>query len=127
MQATSANRVVVGPGGTGVIAHVGLHALCSFADRLGLGEELSSAIPVPRERSPLHDRGKVLVHAMAMLAGGGEACTDIEFLRSEQSLFGFVCSDSMLWRTFHEISPSTRAECKRATAGVRAEVWRRPR
>ncbi|MCU1492323.1 MAG: transposase family protein [Acidimicrobiaceae bacterium] len=125
MEATSARPVVVGPGGTGVVAHVGLHALCSFADRLGLGSELSCAIPRPRERAPLHDRGKVLVHAMAMLAGGGEACSDIEFLRSEQSLFGNVASDSTPWRTFHEITPSTRAELKTAIAGIRAEVWRR--
>jgi hypothetical protein len=125
METTSARRVVVGPGGTGVVAHVGLHALCSFADRLGLGDELSSAIPRPRERAPLHDRGKVLVHAMAMLAGGGEACSDIEHLRAEQSLFGFVASDSTLWRTFHEITPATRAEVKRALGAVRAEVWRR--
>ena len=125
METTSARPVVVGPGGTGVVAHVGLHALCAFADRLGLGDELSSAIPRPQERSPLHDRGKVLVHAMAMLAGGGEACSDIEFLRSEEHLFGFVASDSTLWRTFHEITPATREELKRAIAGVRAEVWRR--
>ncbi|MDA8295299.1 MAG: hypothetical protein M0004_01705 [Actinomycetota bacterium] len=73
METTSTRPVVVGPGGTGVVAHVGLHALCAFADRLGLGDELSSAIPRPKEPAPLHDRGKVLVHAMAMLAGGGEA------------------------------------------------------
>ena len=125
METTSAVPVVVGPGGSGVVAHVGLHGLCAFADRLGLGDELSSAIPRPSERAPLHDRGKVLVHAMAMLAGGGEACADIEFLRSEERLFGFVASDSTLWRTLHEITPATRDEVKRAIAGVRAEVWRR--
>ena len=125
METTSARPVVVGPGGTGVVAHVGLHGLCAFADRLGLGDELSSAIPRPSERAPLHDRGKVLVHAMAMLAGGGEACADIEFLRAEARLFGNVASDSTLWRTLHEITPATREELKRAIAGVRAEVWRR--
>ncbi len=125
METTSAVPVVVGPGGSGVVAHVGLHGLCAFADRLGLGDELSSAIPRPSERAPLHDRGKVLVHAMAMLAGGGEACADIEFLRAEARLFGFVASDSTLWRRFHEITPATRDEVKRAIAGVRAEVWRR--
>jgi hypothetical protein len=125
METTSARPVVVGPGGSGVVAHVGLHALCAFADRLGLGDELSSAIPRPRERAPLHDHGKVLIHAMAMLAGGGEACSEIEFLRSEQSLFGNVASDSTLWRTFHAITLATRDEVKRAIANVRAEVWHR--
>jgi hypothetical protein len=59
---------------------------------------------------------------MAMLASGGEACSDVEFLRSEQSLFGFVASDSTPWRSFHEITPATRAEVKCALANVRAEV-----
>jgi len=37
-------------GGDGVVAHVGLHALGAFADRLGLGGALSSRIPRPGER-----------------------------------------------------------------------------
>jgi len=86
---------------------------------------LSSRIPIHGERSPLHDRGKVLVQTMAMLAGGGETCADIEHLRSEQSLFGFVPSDSTLWRCFHEITPVTRAGLKDAFGEVRAAVWRR--
>lgn len=125
METTSARSVVVEPGGSGVVAHVGLHALCSFADRLRLGAVLSSRIPIHAERSPLHDRGKVLVQTMAMLAGGGETCADIEHLRSEQSLFGFVPSDSTLWRCFHEITPVTRAGLKDAFGEVRAAVWRR--
>jgi len=125
METTSARAVVVEPGGSGVVAHVGLHALCSFADRLGLGHSLSSRIPAHSERFPLHDRGKVLVQQMAVIAGGGESCADIEYLRSESSLFGFVPSDSTVWRTFHEITPATRDALKAAVAEVRAEVWRR--
>ena len=125
METTSAWSVVVEPGGTGVVAHVGLHSLCAFADRLGLGDSLSSAIPVRGERSPLHDRGKVLVHQMAVLAGGGESCADVEYLRAEETLFGFVPSDSTVWRTFHEIAPTTRAALKVSLAEVREKVWRR--
>ena len=66
-------------GGTGVASHVGLHALGYFADRLGLGDALSSAIP--QRPTLLHDRGKVLVEAALVLAGGGESCADIEHLR----------------------------------------------
>jgi hypothetical protein len=117
--------MIVEPGGSGVVAHVGLHALCSFADRLGLGDSLSARIPAHGERSPLHDRGKVLVQQMAVIAGGGESCADIEYLRSEASLFGFVPSDSTVWRTFHEISSGTRDGLKAALAEVRAKVWRR--
>jgi len=125
METTSARPVVVEPGGTGVVAHVGLHALCSFADRVGLGDALSLAIPIPAERSPLHDRGKVLVQQMATIAGGGESCADIEYLRQEETLFGFVPSDSTVWRTFHEITPKTRVALKKALASVRAKVWSR--
>ncbi len=38
-----------------------------------------------------------------MLAGGGEACADIEHLRSQADLFGSVPSDSTLYRTFRHI------------------------
>src|SRR5438045_3350878 len=93
-------------GGDQVVAHVGLHVLGAFADRLGLGDALSAAIPITGERAPLHDRGKVLAQAMLMLAGGGEACADIEHLRAQATLFGAVPSDSTLHRTIARSTPS---------------------
>jgi len=122
---TSTRRVVVEPGGAGVVAHVGLHALGAFADRLGLGDSLSARIPPAGERLPLHDRGKVLVQTSLMLAGGGESCADIEHLRLQEDLFGSVPSDTTVFRTFHEITPSTRIGIADAMAEVRSEVWRR--
>jgi hypothetical protein len=115
----------VEPGGAGVVAHVGLHALGAFADRVGLGDALSSRISPAGERLPLHDRGKVLVHTSLMLAGGGESCADIEHLRLQEDLFGSVPSDTTVFRTFHEITPETRDEIACAMAEVRTEVWRR--
>jgi hypothetical protein len=117
--------VVVEGRGEQVVAHVGLHALGAFADRLGLGDSLSARIPVTGERLPLHDRGKVLCQAMLMLAGGGEACTDIEHLRAQGDLFGAVPSDSTLYRTFRQIDPAILAGLWAAMAQVRAQVWRR--
>ncbi len=126
MQTTSVVRVVVEPGGDQVAAHVGLHALGSFADALGLGAALSARISISGTRAPLHDRGKVLVHQMLVLAGGGESCADIEYLRAEDDLFGQVCSDSTLYRTFSEnLDPATVKELKAGFAEVRQEVWRR--
>jgi hypothetical protein len=113
----------VEPGGAGVVAHVGLHALGSFADRLGLGDRLSSAILPKGERLPLHDRGKVLVHTALMLAGGGESCADIEHLRLQEDLFGSVPSDTTVFRTFHEIDAKTRTAIGAAMAQVRSKVW----
>ena len=102
-----------------------LHALEYFADRLGLGDSLTSRVPPVKERMPVHDRGKVLVHTALMLAGGGESCADIEHLRLQPVLFGSVPSDSTVHRTFHEITSATRAEIARAMAEVRAKVWDR--
>ena len=126
MQTTSTRRVVVEPGGDQVAAHVGLHALGAFADQLGLGAALSARIPIRGKRLPLHDRGKVLVHQMLVLAGGGESCADIEYLRAEDDLFAEVCSDSTLYRTFTEnLDDETLAKVKAGFAEVREVVWRR--
>ncbi len=125
MNANSTVRVKVEGGGDQVVAHVGLHALGAFADRLGLGHSLSSRIAVTGERLPLHDRGKVLVQAMLMLAGGGEACSDIEHLRAQERLFGSVPSDSTLYRTLRAIDAKTLAGLWEAMAEARADVWRR--
>ena len=125
MNGISASHVIVEPGGTGVVAHVGLHALGCFADRLGLGDSLSARIPPTGERLPVHDRGKVLVHAALMLAGGGESCADIEHLRLQPDLFGSVPSDSTVFRTFHQLDEKTRAGIAVAMADMRAKVWSR--
>jgi hypothetical protein len=121
----STRRVRIEAGGDGAVAHVGLHALGSFADRLGLGDALSARIPPAGERLPVHDRGKVLVQAMLMLAGGGDSCADIEALRAQSRLFGAVASDSTTYRTFRQIDPATLAGLWEAMVGVRAQVWRR--
>jgi hypothetical protein len=112
-------------GGGGVVAHVGLHALGCFADRLGLPDLLSARIPIMSERLPVHDRGKVLVQAMLMMAGGGEACSDIEKLRAQPALFGEVCSDSTLYRTFFQLDPATVLGLWEAMAHARSVVWSR--
>lgn len=125
MNATSTTRLRVETGGEGVVAHVGLHALGRFADRLGVPDLLSARIPIMSERLPVHDRGKVVVQAMLMMAGGGEACSDIEKLRAQPALFGEVPSDSTLYRTFFQLEPSTVAGLWAAMATARAEVWSR--
>ena len=105
------------------MAHVGLHALGAFADRLGLGSLLSKQIPMRGERLPLHDRGKVLIQMALMLAGGGESCADIEHLRLQSDLFGSVPSDTTVFRSFHEIGSSTRNDLSASLAEVREKVW----
>ena len=125
MNRNSVMNVGVEAGGTQVVAHAGLHALGRFADRIELGPSLSTAIPWAGERAPLHDRGTVLTHAMLMLAAGGEACSDIEFLVSQSRLFGQVASDSTLYRTVRAITPTVLVALAERAAVTRAEVWRR--
>ena len=125
MNRNSTLNVGVEAGGTQVVACAGLHALGRFADRIGLGPTLSAAIPWNGERAPLHDRGTVLTHAMLMLAAGGEACSDIEFLVPQQRLFGAVASDSTLYRTIRKITPSVLADLTAQAAVTRAPLWRR--
>ncbi len=125
MQVSSTCDVRVTGGGGQVAAHAGLFALGRFADGLGLGEALSAVVPVSGERAPVHDRGKVLVHLLLMLAGGGEACADIEHLRAQPVLFGEVASDSTLYRTLRGLGPDVVGGLAGAVAGVRAGVWER--
>jgi len=125
MHGNSAVSLVVEPGGTQVVAHVGLHALGRFADRLGLGDALSARVPWTGERAPLHDRGKLLVHSMLMLAGGGECCADIEHLRAQDALFGRVPSDTTVWRSFQRIDAKVLSGLWEAMAETRASTWSR--
>lgn len=123
MNGNSTRRVKVEPGGTGVVAHVGLHAVGSFADRLGLGDALSDAVRWQGPGVPVHDRGKVLTQAALVLAGGGDSCLDIEHLRAGPDLFGSVPSDTTVARTFTEVTAADRTRVAAAVAALRAKVW----
>jgi hypothetical protein len=112
-------------GGSGVVAHVGLHTLGAFADRLGLGDALSACLPWGGSGMAIHDRGKVLVQLALVLAGGGESCLDIKYLRSGDQLFGAVPSDTTVSRAIHEITPQRRDALIGALAEVRAQIWSR--
>jgi hypothetical protein len=65
------------------------------------------------------------VHGMLTLAGGGESCSDVEFLRARPALFGPVPSDSTLYRTYRQLDAVTPAGLLDAVARIRAKVWAR--
>ncbi len=115
--------VSVEAGGTGVVAHVGLHTLGSFADRIGLSDALSAVVAPTGEREFRHDRGKVLTQTMLMLAAGGEACSDIEALRAQPALFGEVASTTTTWRTFQQINAASLDRFTTAIATLRDKMW----
>jgi hypothetical protein len=60
-----------------------------------------------------------------MLAAGGEACSDIEFLVAQPRLFGPVASAPTLYRTMRAITPSVLADLTTQTAVTRSTMWRR--
>ncbi|MDE0440363.1 MAG: IS1380 family transposase, partial [bacterium] len=122
VKGNSVARLGLEVGGGGLVGHGGLWLLGGFADRMGVGRDLSAVFG---PSGVVHDRGTLLVHAMLMLAGGGEACSDIEFLRSEPVVFGPVASDSTLYRTMRGIGSEVRAGLAEAMSGVRRRVWDR--
>ncbi len=126
MNANSTRKVQVEGGETQVVGHVGLHALGSFADRLGVPETLTAAIGWHGNGAPIHPRGRVVTHAMLMLAGGGDSCADIDTLATQPRLFADVASDSTLYRTFTKsLTPEVLDRARHAMATVRSKVWQR--
>ena len=120
VKANSSLRLRVEVGGGGQVGHVGLWLLGRFADRMRVGEVLSEAFG---SSGVVGDRGRLLVHLMLVLAGGGEACTDIETLRSQRRLFGPVASDSTLYRTLTGADEGLLETLAGAMATVRERVW----
>ena len=127
MNASSVENVGLVGGGGQVASYGGLFVLGGFADSLGLGEELSAAIGHSGERAPVHDRGTVLTQMALVLAGGGEACTDIEHLRWQRDLFGAVGSDSTLYRVLRGIDGSGLGALWGTAATARGEAWSKRR
>ena len=123
VNASSVENVGLVGGGGQVASYGGLFVLGGFADSLGLGDELSAAIGHSGERAPVHDRGRVLTQMALVLAGGGDACSDIEHLRAEPALFGQVASQTTAYRTLTGIDDARLDGVWDAAAAVRARAW----
>ena len=119
----SVSGAVLASGGDRVVSGAGLFVLGGFADRAGLAAELSAALPAVGERVPVHDRGVLLTHLCLVLAGGGEACSDIEGLRAQRDLFGTAASDSTLWRVLNSVGEAELAALWNTAAAVRERAW----
>lgn len=107
--------------GTGVVALAGSAAVRLLADRVGLTEQLSTAV-ARGGFVPVHDRGQVLVDVATVLAAGGEAIADIDTLRHEP-VWGLVASPATVWRTLDAITPAMLGRIGKARAKVRRHVW----
>ncbi len=123
MKVSSVENARLAGGGGRVVWGAGLFALGGFADGVGLTGALSVAAGRRGGRAPVHDRGRVLTHALLMLAGGGEACSDIEYLRAQRELFGDVASDSTLYRTVRGLGAGGGEALLASTVAVRERLW----
>ncbi len=123
MIASSVARVGLEGGGGPIASHAGLFVLGGFADSLGLGSALSAAVGHRGERAAVHDRGRVLTQLALVLAGGGDACSDIGHLRGEPALFGRVASVTTAYRAMTGIDEACLGRVWEAAAGVRARAW----
>lgn len=107
------------------MAHVGLHAVGAFADRLGLGDALSEVVRWKGRGVPVHDRGKVLVQSVVDARQWRRVVFGHRGASRRSGLFGSVPSDTIVARTFAEISEGDPTRVASAVAGVRARVWSR--
>ena len=124
MNATRAvERVKVMGGDRQTVSLAGLHLLGELADRVGLPAGYSAAVPPTGERSPVHDRGRLLTQVAMMLAGGGRCVADLAALRDQPGLFGEVASAATVWRTFDRIDPVVLDGLRAARAKARVAVW----
>jgi len=108
--------------GTGVVAQAGNVATRLLADQVGLTGALSTAM-TRRGFAPTHARGRVLVDVAVLIAGGGEAISDIDVLRHQGEVLGPVASAPTVWRALDEVTPAAAKRIERARAQVRAHVW----
>ena len=97
----------------------GLCVLGGSADRVGLAESLSAALPSTVVRVPVYGRGVFLTRLHSVLTRSAEARCDIEHLRGEVGLFAPAESDSTLWRVLTGIDEVMLAELCHAVRRVR--------
>ena len=103
-------RLRVTTGGRGVVNHAGARLMADLADATGLTDGLSRAMAPTKQRRRGHDRGEVLVDLAVMIAGGGDAISDLAVLRNQPDLFGEVASTPTAWRTLEAIDAAAPRE-----------------
>jgi hypothetical protein len=91
------------------VAHVGLHAWVRSRFGWGWVTRARRGSRVQANGCSCTTGSRCWSCAMLMLAGGGDACTDIEYLRAQERLFGAVPSASSTYRAFQGIGPAVRS------------------
>ncbi len=111
--------------GEGLVSHAGSALLSQVADRTGLTRALSRGLAGMCERRGDHDPGRVVRDLAVMLAGGGEALSDLGAVRDQAPLFGRVASDSTAFRAIDRIAadPDLLQALRAAHAKAREHAW----
>jgi Transposase DDE domain group 1 len=111
-------------GGKGLVGHAGAILLRKAADVTGLTSLLGTAL-AERDRSPLLDRGTVLVLMAAAIALGATSMSDIALLEHLAPLMGVAPSGSTARRTLEQAGASRMLDrIASARARARAHAWK---
>jgi Transposase DDE domain group 1 len=109
--------------GAGLIGHAGAILLRKAADQAGLTAQLSAALR-RKDRSPLLDRGIVLVSLAAAIALGATSMSDIALLAHLAPVLGEAPSGPTVRRALDLAgTPAVLDRIARARAKARAHVW----
>ena len=111
-------------GGKGLVGHAGAILLRKTADVTGLTSLLGTAL-AEKDRSPLLDRGTVLVLTAAAIALGATSMSDIALLEHLAPLMGVAPSGSTARRALEQAGASRMLDrIARARAKARAHAWK---
>ncbi|MFV2096625.1 IS1380 family transposase [Micromonospora sp. LOL_014] len=117
-----AQRLVVAPGGKGLVGHAGAVLLRQCADRTGLTGALNKVLP--RGTGPgWWDRGTVLVCLATTIVLGATSMSDIGLLAHQALVFADPPSESTVRRALAELDDTCLRRIATARAKVRARVW----
>ena len=109
--------------GKGLVGHAGAILLRKAADVTGLTSLLSGALE-EKGRSPLLDRGTVLVLTAAAIALGATSMSDVALLRHLASLMGSGPSGPTARRALEQAGAERALDrIARARAKARARAW----
>ncbi len=113
--------------GDGIVSQGGGIILTEMVKTSGLSAGLSEALEPWRKPFARHDPGKILTDLALSLAAGGEAVSDVDRLRNQPEVYGFVASDPTISRLFKVLSTvkpaKVLAAVNQARAAARAHVW----
>ena len=115
-------RLTVTADAKSVVGHAGARLLSDLSDEVGLTEGLSASMGPTKRRRRGHDRGQVLVDLAVMVAGDGEAISDLATLRDQPALFGPVASTPTAWRALEAVDDDAQGRIATARAAARAVV-----